>query len=322
MSAATVAVLGIFAADLTFRARRLPQLGETLLAEGFVLGAGGKGSNQAIAAAKAGAGAALITRIGADPFAAVARAEWAATGVDAGFVVTDRARPTGAAFIFVQSDGGENAIIVEPGAGGALSAEDVDAARGVIAGARVFLTQLEQPIEAARAGLRIARRAGVATLLNPAPAAPLDDDLLALCDYLTPNESEARALTGVAVVTLDDARRAGDALIARGVGCAVVTLGARGALVHGPGVSEIAPALDAGPVVETTGAGDCFAGAFAAALAEGRPPLDAARFGCAAAGLSVTRPGAGRSMPTRAEIDALLDRKPRLAPKPGLAPCD
>lgn len=316
MSRPRVVVLGIFAADLTFHADRLPRLGETLLADGFSLGAGGKGSNQAIAAAKAGANAALITRIGDDPFAALARSEWAAAGVDAGNVVTDRGRPTGAAFIFVQSNGGENAIIVEPGAAGALSAEDVDAARDVIAGAGVFMTQLEQPIEAARAGLRIARSAGVATLLNPAPAAPLDDDLLALCDYLTPNESEAEALTGVAIATLDDARRAGDALIARGVGCAVITLGARGALVHGLGVSEIAPALDAGPVVDTTGAGDCFAGAFAAALAEGRTPLDAARFGCAAAGLSVTRPGAGRSIPARAEIDALLDRQPRLAPQP------
>lgn len=313
MSRPRVAVLGIFAADLVFRAQRLPKLGETLLADGFSLGAGGKGSNQAIAAAKAGANATLITRIGADPFAAVARSEWAAAGVDAGPVITDRSRPTGAAFIFVQSDGGENAIIVEPGAAGALSAEDAEAARDVITGARVFMTQLEQPIAAARTGLRIARSAGVATLLNPAPAAPLDDALLGLCDYLTPNESEAEELTGVAVATLDDARRAGDALIARGVGCAVVTLGARGALVHGPGVSEIAPALDAGPVIDTTGAGDCFAGAFAAALAEGRPPLDAAHFGCAAAGLSVTRPGAGRSMPTRAEIDALLDRLPRLA---------
>jgi ribokinase len=157
-----------------------------------------------------------------------------------------------------------------------------------------------------------ARAAGVATIFNPAPAGTLDDALFALSDYVVPNESEAEALTGIAVSDLAAARRAGDALIAKGAGTALVTLGERGALFHNKNISLHIPALAAGPVVETTGAGDAFVGGFAAALARGADPIEAARFGSAAAGISVTRAGAARAMPQRAEIEALL--KERSAP--------
>jgi len=195
-----------------------------------------------------------------------------------------------------------------PGAAGSLSAADVEAARGAIAGAKVFVTQLEQPMAAARRGLEIARGAGVTTLFNPAPAAPVPDDLYALCDYVIPNETEAAALTGLAVDTEEQARRAGDALLAKGARHALITLGARGALLHARDRSLMIPAFSAGKVVETAGAGDAFVGAFAAGLAEGMDAAEAARFGCAAAGISVTRPGTAPAMPQRAEIEALLSR--------------
>jgi ribokinase len=306
---ADVVVLGIFVADLAFSAPRLPVMGETILGRGFRMGPGGKGSNQTVAAAKAGGDVAFVTRIGRDAFGEIAVKAWREAGIseaNLAHVARDETRPTGAAFIFVSTEDGDNAIIVEPGAAGAIAVADVEAAQGLIAGAKVFVTQLEQPVAAAEAGLAIARAAGVRTVLNPAPAAPLPDSLLALCDFATPNETEAAALTGLPVTTLDEARAAGDALRRRGVGAAVITLGAQGALYHAEGVSELVPALRLGPVVDTTGAGDAFTGGFAVALAEGRSPLDAVRFACTTASISVTRPGTAPAMPSRAEIEAAL----------------
>ena len=144
------------------------------------------------------------------------------------------------------------------------------------------------------------------TILNPAPAASIPDSMLALCDVVTPNETEAEALTGVAVDSVEGARRAADAFLAKGVGTAVITLGERGALFHTARQSELVAAVEAGPVVETTGAGDAFNGGFATALARGDDPLAAVRFGCATAGISVTRPGTAPSMPSLAEVEALI----------------
>jgi ribokinase len=305
-----VTILGIFVVDLAFRADRLPVMGETILGNGFKMGPGGKGSNQAVAAARAGAGVTFLTRVGADEFGALGRRTWEAEGIDTSRLVRSEASPTGAAFIFVSSESGDNAIIVEPGAAAELSPADIEAAADAIRHSAVFVTQLEQPLPAARQALEIARAAGVRTVFNPAPAAPVEDAVFALCDYVTPNETEAAALTGIPVASVDDARRAGDALLAKGARAAVLTLGERGALLHERGRSELVSAFAAGPVVETTGAGDAFNGAFAAALAEGRDALDAVRFGCACAGISVTRPGTAPSMPGRAEIEALLARGP------------
>jgi ribokinase len=157
-------------------------------------------------------------------------------------------------------------------------------------------------------GLEIAHAAGVATIFNPAPAEPVPDAIYPFCDYVTPNESEASLLTGVKVVSLDDARRAGDVFLGKGVRAALITLGENGALLHSRSASLHVPAFNAGPVVETAGAGDAFNGGFAAALARGDTPETAARFGCAVAGISVTRPGTAPSMPTLAEVKALLAR--------------
>lgn len=297
--------LGIFVADCSFRTPRLPRLGETLLGHGFALGPGGKGSNQAVASGLAGGQVHFITRLGDDDFAAIARSVWARAGVTPE-VTVDPASYTGAAAIMVEAPSGNNAIIVAPGAAARLTPADLDTRRDLIAGAAVFMTQLEQPVDAARRGLEIARAAGVTTILNPAPAAALPDAMLGLCDYLTPNETEAELLTGLPVTTLVEAEAAADALLARGVGAVVMTLGANGALYRSRSQTLHSPVFTAGPVTDTTGAGDAFNGGFAVALAEGRPVAEAMRFASATAGLSVTRAGAAASMPTRAEIEALL----------------
>lgn len=302
---AKIAILGVFVADVAFRADRQPEIGETLLGREFRLGPGGKGSNQAVAAARLGAEVSFITRLGKDMFADMAHALWKAEGVTP-LVSENVEAATGSAYIFIEDETGDNAIIICPGAAGTISPETVEAAKGAIADASVFVTQLEQPLDAAQRGLEIARAAGTATILNPAPAASLDDAMLNLCDYLTPNETEAADLTGMEVASLDEARKAGDALLVRGVGTALLTLGENGALLHGRGVSEHIPAFTAGPVVETTGAGDAFNGGFAVGLARGMTPLEAARFGNATAAISVTRPGTAPSMPALAEVEALL----------------
>lgn len=300
-----VVILGVFVADTAYRAPRQPKMGETILGKSFVLGPGGKGSNQAVACAMAGAETHFISRLGRDPFADMALATWKKAGVHP--AVSQHADSyTGAAYIFIEDATGNNAIIISPGAAALISEADVDANAALIRGADVFITQLEQPIPVALHALKLARAAGVTTILNPAPAAALPDGMLAFCDYVTPNETEAEALTGVAVTTVAEAEAAAKALRAMGAGAAIITLGEKGALFHDGARTVHVPPFHAGPVVETTGAGDAFNGGFAAALSGGADPVDAVRFGSATAGISVTRPGTAPSMPALAEIEALL----------------
>ncbi|MER9606553.1 ribokinase [Mesorhizobium sp. M0243] len=302
-----VVILGVFVADTAYRAQRQPRMGETILGTSFTLGPGGKGSNQAVAAGKLGADVTFLTRLGVDPFADMARQTWAQAGVRNAVIDTPESY-TGAAYIFVEETTGNNAIIVSPGAAMLISPADIEANAGLISGAGVFVTQLEQPIEAAMRALEIARAAGVTTILNPAPAAKLPDRIYTLCDYLTPNETETEELTGMKVSSVDEARRAADSLLEKGVGTVIVTLGDKGALLHSTTHSDHVPAVSAGPVAETTGAGDAFNGGLAAALSRGVEPLQAVRFACAVAGISVTRPGTAPSMPTLQEVEALLAR--------------
>lgn len=303
-----IVILGVFVADTAYRADRQPRMGETILGRQFVLGPGGKGSNQSVAAGRLGAEVSFITRLGRDAFAEIARQTWADAGVTPAAIETPESY-TGAAYIFIEEATGNNAIIVCPGAARLISPNDIDAQADLIRRAGVFVTQLEQPVDAALRALQIAREAGVTTILNPAPAAALPAEVYPLCDYVTPNESEAEGLTGLAVVSLDDARRAADSLLERGVGTAIVTLGDKGALLHGKKVSEHVPAIDAGAVVETTGAGDAFNGGLAVALSRGMAPPQAVRFANAVAGISVTRPGTATSMPALDEVEALLARQ-------------
>ena len=303
-----IVVLGSFVADVAFRAARLPAWGETLMGSGFALGPGGKGSNQAVAAARAGAKVQMISRLGDDAFGRLARETWAADGIDASLVGTCDVA-TGSAAILIDEARGENAIIVVPGACYTLRPEDVDVAADAIRAAAVLLVQLELPVATVERGLQIAREAGVVTILNPAPAQNVSDAMLGLVDFLIPNESEAALLTGLGVESTEQAEGAARRLMERGARCVIVTMGAQGALVCEAGSAAVlVRAVDAGAVVETTGAGDAFCGGFAAALSEGRTVLEAARFGCATAGISVTRAGTAPSMPRRAEILAVWER--------------
>ncbi|MER8899878.1 ribokinase [Mesorhizobium sp. M0676] len=300
-----VVILGVFVADTAYRADRQPRMGETILGNSFKLGPGGKGSNQAVAAGKLGADVTFLTRLGVDAFADMAKATWAEASVKSAVIETPQSY-TGAAYIFIEETTGNNAIIVSPGAAMLISPEDIEANAGLIGGAGVFVTQLELPIDAALRALEIARGAGVTTILNPAPAAKLPDRIYTLCDYVTPNETEAEELTGIKVSSIDEARRAADSLLKKGVGSVIITLGEKGALLHTAARSDHVPVVSAGPAVETTGAGDAFNGGLAAALAKGVEPLQAVRFACAVAGISVTRPGTAPSMPTLQEVEALL----------------
>ena len=304
-----VVILGIYVTDLTFRAARMPLIGETVLGSAFTMGPGGKGSNQAVAAARCGADVIFCTRLGNDAFGAIARSTWAAEGITARSSVVDGVS-TGAAHIFIDEVTGGNAIIVAAGAAGTMDASDADAIEADIAAAQVFVTQLEQPLPAARRGLELARRYGVTTIFNPAPAQSLDDDIFALCDYVTPNETEVTALTGVPIgpaTPTEDARRAADVLLAKGARAVIVTLGEAGALLHSASESVFVPAFRCGKVVDTAGAGDGFTGGLAAAIARGDTALDAMHFACAVAGLSVTRRGTAPSMPTLADVTQVLN---------------
>lgn len=301
-----VAILGVFVADASYRATRQPEMGETILGSSFSLGPGGKGSNQSVAAARVGGDVSFITRLGQDEFARMAFTLYKDEGITA-HIEQLADSYTGSAYIFLDEKTGDNAIIVCPGAAATIDKAYVQSVRDVITSADVFVTQMEQPLEAAAEALKIARAAGVVTILNTAPAEAVPDDVFALCDYVTPNETEAEGYTGVKVSSVDDARRAGDAFLKKGVGTAMITLGEQGALLHNAEISELIPAFNAGAVEETTGAGDAFNGSFAVALAQGKSPQEAARFGCAVAGLSVTRAGAAASMPQLDEVNKLLN---------------
>lgn len=301
-SKSDVVVLGVFVADVSFRANRQPLLGETILGNEFRLGPGGKGANQSVAIARQGTSVDFITVLGKDDFAAMALQTWEREGVTP--VVTQAQDSyTGAAYIFIEEETRENAIIVCPGAAALITPEMVAGNKDRIKDAKVFMTQLEQPEDAAFAGLKIAKEAGVITILNPAPAMPVSDAIFPLCDYVTPNETETETLTGVAVTTVEDAKTAAKIFLEKGVGTAVITLGENGILVDDGMTATHIPAFNVGTVVETTGAGDAFNGGMASTLARGLSPLDAMRFGCAVAGISVTRAGTAPSMPSFEEAE-------------------
>ncbi|MFT0548771.1 ribokinase [Allopusillimonas ginsengisoli] len=298
-------VSGIYAADLVFSGRRLPAPGETVTADGFMRSHGGKGSNQAIAAVRAGAQVRFFTLIGDDAFGRAATALWQAEGICSMAKVIDE-EVTGAAGIFLDTRTGHNSIFVYPGASRLMTPAHMDALEAEIAASAIFVIQLEQPAEVAARGLEIAHENGVTTILNPAPATILPDDIFARCDYLIPNETEASLLSGIAVNSLESAKAAADVLLEKGVRNVIITLGEKGAVLCNADESHLSPAVYVGPCIDTTGAGDGFAGGFAAGLARGLSPKQAMQFASALAGISVTRHGAAVSMPGIAEIEQVL----------------
>ena len=283
----------------------MPKWGETILGIAFKLGPGGKGSNQAVAAARLNSDVRLITKLGRDAFGEMARSFYRQQGMSLDRVYEDPEESSGTATIVVDDQTRENAIVVVQGACGRLTISEVEAAREEIATSDIFLTQLELPIPPTIRGIEIAHEAGVPVILNP--ALPLPKEIFRKVDYLTPNESEALGLIGEKSMTeFEDVEKLADRLIALGVPNVVLTLGEKGAFVKGPSVCRHIPAFQCGRVVETTGAGDAFAGGLAVALAEKKSLEAATVYGCAVAGISVTRPGTAPSMPTREEVDELI----------------
>jgi ribokinase len=299
-----VAVVGSLNMDLVARAPRIPQPGETIIGGEFRTVPGGKGANQAVAAARLGARVSMVGRVGRDGFGEALLENLASDGIDHAFVIQDPESATGVALIVVD-DAGQNSIVVASGANMRLSPADVEAAEAAVASADVLLLQLESPLETVARAAQVATEHGVPVILNPAPARQLPDTLLALVDVLIPNESETALLSDMPVHDEAQAEAAAAALLGLGVGTVILTLGERGALLAQAGGATHVPAFPVAPV-DTTAAGDAFVGGFAVALAEERTLLEAARWGNAAGALATTRIGAQPSLPTRQEVERLL----------------
>lgn len=297
-----VLVVGSSNTDMVIRVPHIPGPGETILGGEFSMAAGGKGANQAVAAARAGGRVTFVARVGGDVFGERALANFEADGIDTRFIVRAPDAPSGIALINVDGRG-ENSISVASGANALLSAADIANAEEAFAVADIVLLQLESPLETVGAAVRKAGERGTPVILNPAPALALDDSILELVAVLTPNEHEAEWLTGVPVKDENGARAAAGRLRARGVDTVIVTLGERGAYASSAEFEGYVHAFRVQPV-DTTAAGDVFNGALAVALAERMNLSEALRFAQAAAAISVTRPGAQPSAPTRAEIAA------------------
>ena len=299
-----IAVVGSLNMDLVTRTPRIPIPGETIIGHEFFTAPGGKGSNQAVAAARLGGQVTMIGRVGDDDFGKALRQTLMSDGVDCTFVFTDATARTGIASILVD-DAGQNSIVVAPGANARLTPADVEVAEEAIARANVLLLQLEIPLETVIRAAEMARSHGVTVVLNPAPARSDLAALLPLVDVLIPNESETALLTGLPVGAEEEAIIATHNLRKRGVDVIILTLGARGALLSHAGGVERVPAFPVEPV-DTTAAGDAFVGGFAVALGEKRSLSEAVRWGNAAGGLAATRLGAQPSLPTRQAVLAIL----------------
>ena len=299
---AKIVVVGSFNADLTSYLQRMPRPGETVSGDKFVTGPGGKGSNQAVAAARLGADVTFIGRVGDDVFAKLAQDLWATEGINTDYVNQDSDHATGVAPIFVDSNG-ENMIVVVLGANNHIQQSDIDAAKDVIADADVVVVQLEINHDMVGYTLKIAKELGITTILNPAPAAIIPTEFVQLADYITPNETELETLSQS---TSDDVIANAKSLLTTDQQTVIITMGSQGAQIVQNNYQELMGTFKV-DVVDTTGAGDAFNGGLAVALAEGKPLKDAVRFANATAALCVTRLGTSPSMPQRVEVDKLYD---------------
>jgi len=299
-----IVVVGSCNADLVVRTPRLPVRGETVLGHDFTIVPGGKGANQAVAAARLGANVALVSRVGEDDFGHALLQALREAGVDTRCVFRTPDTPSGVALIMID-DEGENLIAVAPGANGKLAPEDIDRARDQLISADVLVVQLEIPMDTVIHAVTVAKMNRKPVILNPAPARPIEPSLLRSVTALTPNEREASLLTSITVCDRRSARRAARQLLKTGTGSVVLTMGSKGALTA---TRETTRFIRPHPVrvVDSTAAGDAFTGALAYAVARKDDINDAATFANAVAALSVTRTGAQPSMPTMSEVEAFL----------------
>ena len=300
----SVFILGSFVVDLTAKASWLPVEGETIKGDYFKIGPGRKGANQAVAAARAGADVQLMTKIGQDLFSPVAIESFTQESLMSDLVLIDQNNPTGIALIMV-SESGANQILVVPGASACVTEDDLLRAKKAITKSRIFLTQLEVNIDAVEKAIDVAHANQVEVILNPAPAQPIRDDLYKKINYITPNETETKLLTGYEVTDLDGCHLAANYFFDKGVQNVLITLGRLGVYVNDKEKFSMIPAMPV-HVVDTTGAGDAFNGAFAASLDTGKDVFTAALFANVAAGLSVQSFGTAPAMPYRRDIDEAL----------------
>jgi ribokinase len=301
MPPAKIIVIGSSNTDMVVKSDRLPAPGETILGGDFLMNPGGKGANQAVAAAKLGGEVTFVAKVGKDIFGAAALDGFRAVGIDTQYIREDANTPSGVALIMVD-DSAENCISVALGANATLNSEDIDQALSAIEQSNYLLIQLESPLKAVEYAVTLAKDNFTKVVLNPAPAQTLSDQLLSQVDILTPNETEAALLTGIPVNGIEDARKAAQVLRNKGVGTVIITLGAKGAYVQTSELDEIVPS-PAVKAVDTTAAGDTFNGALVVALAEGLELLNAVEFANRVAAYSVTKMGAQTSCPTRADLD-------------------
>ncbi|WJW92594.1 ribokinase [Enterobacter asburiae] len=306
-TAGNLVVLGSINADHILNLESFPAPGETVTGNQYQVAFGGKGANQAVAAGRSGANIAFIACTGDDDTGERVRKQLVSDNIDVAPVSVVAGESTGVALIFVNAEG-ENVIGIHAGANAALTTERVEAQRAIIAGAEALLMQLESPVESVLAAAKIAHENHTTVVLNPAPARVLSDELLALVDIITPNETEAEKLTGIRVENDDDAARAARALHDKGIGTVIITLGSRGVWASVNGEGRRVPGFKV-KAIDTIAAGDTFNGALVTALLEGKRMDEAIRFAHAAAAIAVTRKGAQPSVPWRKEIDEFLSQQ-------------
>lgn len=297
-----IVVVGSCNTDMVINMERLPLPGETLLGGKFFMNAGGKGANQAVAAARLGGKVNFVAKVGNDPFGIRSIDQYKAEGIGTKHVMVDKEHPSGVALILVDAHG-ENSIAVASGANAHLLPEDIDQAKGAIEDCDILLMQLETPMETIEHAAQMAKRAGGKVILNPAPAHSLPESLLANLYMLIANETEAEYISGTRITDMDSVARAADIICHRGVENVVITLGSKGAFIKERDTYHQVPALKV-KAVDATAAGDTFCGAVCVALAEGRGIIEAVTFANRAAAVTVTRMGAQSSLPYRREVES------------------
>jgi ribokinase len=305
MSNGKITVFGSFIVDLMARTPRLPLKGETVKGSMFKIGPGGKGSNQGVAAHRAGGNVTMITKIGDDDFSPIALNNFKNEKMNTEFIFIDKKEPTGTALIMVDEKTSDNKIVVTPGASENITAENIEDAKKAIEDSDVFLIQLETNMDAVEKSIDIAYSKDVKIILNPAPAHPLSDDILNKIFLITPNETEAYELTGIEVNSIDEASKAAKVFMSKGVKNVIITMGASGSYATSGGEEKFIKSrkVDA---VDTTGAGDAYNGGLVVAIAEGKNIFQAAEFANAVGALSVTKFGTAPAMPFRVDIDSFI----------------
>lgn len=300
MSSPLITIIGSSNMDMVVKADRIPEPGETILSGSFFMNPGGKGANQAVAVAKLGGNAVFISKLGNDLFGEQFAGLFKKEGINTRYLLSDPVLPSGVALITVDKKG-ENSIVVAQGANANMQTADLSSALETIASGKILLMQLEIPLDTVTSAAEYAHSKGVMVILNPAPACHLPDKLLQQVDLLTPNRSEASLLSGITITDVSTAQEAAMVLHRKGVKHVVITMGAEGAIIYTNGKFIQVDAIKVTPV-DTTAAGDVFNGAVAVALSEGNDLETAVRFGCRAAAIAVTRPGAQSSIPYRNEL--------------------